>query len=219
VSFLRRLRRTFLVGLLTVLPIALTLGVILWAVGLVASLVGPGSAAGGLLQRLGTGLVDNKTTAFVIGWLVMLAIIFALGLIVPNRGIAALRRRAERGLERLPMIGGLYRTANKLTGMLDSDDESDISGMQAVYCQLGDRRGAQVLGLLATPEVIVLQGREYQVVLVPTAPVPIGGALMLVPRESVRSAHLSIDAFTSAYVSMGVTLPAHVAAGRPDEPA
>lgn len=215
--FIRRIRRTFLAGLLTVLPVALTVGVVLWAVSFVASLAGPGTPAGGFLQRLGTGLVQDDATAYVIGWMVVLATIFVLGMIVPTRGIAALRRRAERALEKLPMIGGLYRTANKLTGMLDSENEADILGMKVVLCRLGDHSGAQMLGLLATPEKITLQGREYQVVLVPSAPVPISGALMLVPSESVRPARMSIDAFTSSYVSMGVTLPEHLSRSSVDE--
>ena len=214
---LRHIRRAFLAGLLTVLPIALTIGVLLWTVSFVASLAGPSTAAGTLLQRLGTGLVEDETTAYLIGWVVVLACVFVLGLIVPTRGIAALRRRAEGAVEGLPMIGGLYRTAKKLTGMLDAENEADIAGMKVVYCKLGDRNGAKVLGLLATPETVTLQGRDYHVVLVPSAPVPISGALMLVPCESVFRARMSIDAFTSSYVSMGVTLPEHLSrASRPD---
>jgi uncharacterized membrane protein len=44
-------------------------------------------------------------------------------------------------------------------------------------------------------------------VLIPSAPVPVGGSLIFVPAKSVVAADLSVDAFMSIYVSMGVTGP------------
>jgi hypothetical protein len=48
---------------------------------------------------------------------------------------------------------------------------------------------------------------DYNAVLIPSAPVPVGGSLLFVPVTSVRPAELSVDAFMSIYVSMGVTGP------------
>jgi len=45
---------------------------------------------------------------------------------------------------------------------------------------------------------------------VPTAPVPVGGALIFVPQSWVSPAELGIEALTSIYVSMGVTAPEHL---------
>jgi uncharacterized membrane protein len=47
-------------------------------------------------------------------------------------------------------------------------------------------------------------------VLVPTAPVPVGGGLLFVPEDWVTPAGLSVEAVTSVYVSMGVTAPQHL---------
>ncbi len=46
--------------------------------------------------------------------------------------------------------------------------------------------------------------------LVPTAPVPIGGGLLFVPEEWLSPAARSVEAVTSLYVSMGVTAPQHL---------
>jgi uncharacterized membrane protein len=48
---------------------------------------------------------------------------------------------------------------------------------------------------------------DYHAVLIPSAPVPVGGSLLFVPANSVRPADLPVDAFMSIYVSMGVTGP------------
>jgi uncharacterized membrane protein len=44
-------------------------------------------------------------------------------------------------------------------------------------------------------------------VLVPTAPVPFGGALIYVPVEWVRPAGIGVERLTAIYVSMGMTSP------------
>jgi uncharacterized membrane protein len=57
-------------------------------------------------------------------------------------------------------------------------------------------------------------------VLVPTAPVPVGGGLIYVPEEWVSPANVGVEALTSIYVSMGVTsaqyLPTAPIAPRPE---
>jgi len=48
---------------------------------------------------------------------------------------------------------------------------------------------------------------DSSAVLIPSAPVPVGGSLLFVPGASVRKADLPVDASVSMYVSMGVTGP------------
>ncbi len=48
------------------------------------------------------------------------------------------------------------------------------------------------------------------VVLVPSAPVPVGGCLVCVPVEWVSPADFGVEALMSIYVSMGVTTPQNV---------
>ena len=44
-------------------------------------------------------------------------------------------------------------------------------------------------------------------VLVPTAPIPVGGGLLYVPAAWVKPADIGIDTLTSVYLSMGITVP------------
>ena len=67
--------------------------------------------------------------------------------------------------------------------------------------------GVAVLGLLPNPEPVHIDGRIYLTVLVPTAPIPVGGGLLYVPAEWVKPADFGIDTLTSVYLSMGITLP------------
>jgi uncharacterized membrane protein len=83
--------------------------------------------------------------------------------------------------------------------------------MSPVWCHFGGPGGATVLGLLSSPDPIAIGGKPFRAVLVPTAPVPIGGALIYVPDEWVTPAQLGMEALTSIYVSMGVTSAQYLA--------
>ena len=69
------------------------------------------------------------------------------------------------------------------------------------------RGGAAVLGLLPMPKPIMIGDQPYHVVLVPSAPVPVGGCLVHVPVKMVKPADFGVDALISICVSMGVTSP------------
>jgi uncharacterized membrane protein len=43
--------------------------------------------------------------------------------------------------------------------------------------------------------------------MIPTAPIPFGGALLLVPEEQVAPAGMGIDQLSGFYLSLGVALP------------
>jgi uncharacterized membrane protein len=59
---------------------------------------------------------------------------------------------------------------------------------------------------------VILQGRRYHGVMVPTAPVPVGGGLLYVPEEWVSPADVGMEGLTSIYVSMGLTTSQYVRA-------
>jgi uncharacterized membrane protein len=89
--------------------------------------------------------------------------------------------------------------------MLDTNNKEAIKGMSAVYCFFGSREGPTVLAFLVSPKAFIVNDREYQIVMIPTAPVPFGGAMLLVPAEQVIPANITVDAMMSIYLSMGVT--------------
>jgi uncharacterized membrane protein len=79
--------------------------------------------------------------------------------------------------------------------------------MSPVWCFFGGDGGAAVLGLLPMPKPILVAGEPYHVILVPSAPVPVGGALIYVPAAWVKPANVGVETLMSIYVSMGVTSP------------
>lgn len=201
--------RIFLAGLFTVLPLVITVAVVIWVAGFVNGFLGQGTVLGRLLEGIGLQFVTGTTFAYVIGWVIVLGVVFGMGVLVEFGAKRWIHERMDGVARRIPMLGGVYGTVRQLVGMMDMDtkDKADLKGMRVVFCVFGDQTGAAFLALLPTPEAFRIGEVDYHAVLVPTAPMPVGGSLMFVPAGSVRPANVSVDAFMSIYVSMGVTGP------------
>src|SRR4029077_4910189 len=90
---------------------------------------------------------------------------------------------------------------------MDRKNQDGLKSMSPVWCFFGGEGGAAVLGLLPMPRAITIDDQQYHVVLVPSAPVPVGGCLVYAPVEWVRPADFGVEALMSIYVSMGATTP------------
>jgi uncharacterized membrane protein len=209
--FVTRIGKTWLAGLLLLLPAALTVAVLGWVFSFVVRLVGPGTLVGHLFAVLGYPFTRHEGLSYLIGTLVLMGLIYMLGVLVqfglrgPWQGIVG------RTIHRIPLVGNLYQFAERFTGMLGSGPKADVAAMQPVWCFFGGG-GAAVLALAPNPETLTIDGRAYRAVLVPTAPVPVGGALLYVPTEWVRPANIGVEKLSAVYVSMGLTAPPSPAA-------
>jgi len=197
---------TLLAGLLVLLPIALTITVLGWVVSLLLKFIGPGSFVGRLFAAIGYPFSSNSQLAYLLGTLILLAGIFVLGLLARAGLEGHLKALADRTVRRIPLIGSLYGLADRFVGVLDQKPGADIGAMKPVWCFFGENSAA-VLALAPTSEPVDIGGRNYLAVLVPTAPVPFGGALIYVPVEWVRPTEIGVERLTTIYVSMGITPP------------
>ena len=205
-----RVARFFLAGVLAVLPLVITVAIVIWVADFLEKFIGPRTVLGESLSRLGLTFSGSTahTAAYAMGWVVVLGGVFALGAVIELGAKKQIQRGVDALLNRVPLVGSIYNTSKQIVDMLDKKkDEADLKGMSAVFCFFGEDRGAGILGLLVSPERYRLQGRDYQIVILPTAPVPFGGAMMFVPVDSVQPADMSVDGLMSMYVSMGVSAP------------
>lgn len=201
------MRRVFLAGVLLLLPLAVTVGVIGWAVVFIYGFVGPGTFVGRSLTSIGLGFSSSAAVAYLIGIMVVLAIVYVLGLIA-----ILLQERLQEAMagvmRRIPLVGTVYELSRRFVAMVDRNKEADgLKSMSPVWCFFGEADGAAVLALLPSHEPVMVDDRRYLGILVPTAPVPIGGGLIFVPEEWVRPAAIGVDQLVSIYVSMGVSFP------------
>jgi uncharacterized membrane protein len=204
---------TFLAGLFALLPIVITVAIVGWVVGFIESALGPSTAVGRVLRSIGLRFAANDTAALAIGWGLVLVGVWLLGLLVKSKTQHRMDEWFRVLVDRIPLVKSIYGTAAQVVGMLKRDDANQLQGLSVVYCAFGDPAGAGFLALLATPETFIFGGREFRMVYIPTAPIPMSGAVICVPSTSVTPMDMTVDSLMQVYFSMGIMAPQAVPAG------
>lgn len=203
-----KIGRIFLAGLLAALPLMLTVFVVGWLLSLIYQYLGPTSGFGRFLTSLGFGADASELAPYLIGLALIGGAIFALGLLVHSRLGSWLAVLFDRIIRRIPVISSVYDVSSRFVSIVDAGNGDSIKSMSPAWCFFGGKPGAAVLALLPSKTPINLGGESYLGVLIPSAPVPFGGALVYVPAAWIEPAEGGIDELMSVYVSMGITSPA-----------
>lgn len=199
--------RPLVSGVIALLPIALTVVVIVWVADFIARVIGPGSALGGFIKRIGWNIGPTESGAYLGGALFAILLIYLLGLLSEY----VLKERGERMISalfsRIPLVGPVYGTAKKIVRMVEPRQGADLESMTPVMCSFGGEKTICIPAFLPTSEILTIDGIEYHVVMIPTAPVPFGGAILCVRKEWVTKLDCGIDGLFSIYMSMGTAMP------------
>jgi uncharacterized membrane protein len=216
----RHLLQLFITGALAALPLAATLAIFWWAASLLLRWLGPDSLLGGALVALGLGVGGSELVGYALGIGLVAAALVLLGALVRSGVQQGASRLLDDALRRIPLVRTVYELSHRLVDLLRQSDREGPKSMSAVWVHFGGREapGVAVLALLSSPQPVQLEGQPHLAVIVPTAPVPVGGGLLFVPQDWVRPADVGMEALTSIYVSMGVTAQQHLpaAVARPE---
>jgi len=205
---LARVARIFLAGLLVLLPILVTVIVTAWVAQLLQTYAGPNSLIGRLIVLLGLNLASSDTGAYFLGFLIILGCIFLLGLFVETRLWPLVQTGLDSLISRIPLVSNVYELSKRFVAIVDrSGNKNNLQSMRPVWCFFGGEGGAAVLGLMPSPDSVQIGEHSYVGLLVPSAPVPFGGALIYVPTDWVKPADGGVERLMNVYVSMGVTPP------------
>jgi len=214
----------FVAGILAILPLVITVAIVVWVAKLIESVIGPDTFFGAKLRALGLIFTNNTASiaAYSIGWIVVLVGVFILGVMVRIGAQNLWQRTMNFLIRRVPVVGNVYETAEQLVDMLKRKDTAELRGMRVVFCVFGKENASGVLALMPSPERFRINGNDYHAVIIPTAPVPVGGALLFVPVEFVQRSDVSMEGLMSIYMSMGVTAPQYLSPAtlsivRPDD--
>ncbi len=208
-----RIIRIFLSGVLALLPIMVTVFVTAWFGSLVARFAGPGSFLGNLITSLGLNISGSSLVAYFIGLGIIFGLIFLLGLLVESGLRSWISNSFDWFMSRIPFVSNVYDLSKRFVAIVDRGGEEDsLKSMSPVWCFFGGEGSAAVLALMPSHEPVSIGTRSYVPVLVPSAPVPFGGALIYVPSDWIRPAEGGVERLMSVYVSMGVTPPEGVPA-------
>lgn len=212
----RHLIGLFVTGALAALPLAATFAIFWWVAGMLMSWLGPNSLVGRAMAALGLGVGGSELFGYLVGIVLVFVSLVLLGALVRTGVQQGASRLLDGALRRIPLVRTVYDLATRLVDLLRQGDREGPKSMSAVWVHFGGvgEEGVAVLGLLSSAEPVILQGRPHLAVIVPTAPVPVGGGLLFVPSDWVRVADVGMEALTSIYVSMGVTAQQHLSEAR-----
>lgn len=197
---------TFLTGLFAILPLVLTVGIVVWIVGFIRGFVGEGTFIGSRIEDLGAAAQGTAATTvqYTLGWVIVLFGIWAFGALLKTTFKKRIVGTFNAVIERIPIVNSVYSTANQLVGMIQKSDESELSGMSAVYCTFGKPEGTGLLALMTTPDVYRFAGRDCHIVYLPTSPVPMTGGILFVPVDDCHRVDMSAEEVMRVYFSLGI---------------
>lgn len=203
---------TFLTGLLFLLPFILTLMILDWVIRQIAGLFGEETILGSALTG-GTSLIFGESSFGV--WVVLALLVIAIwgvGRLFQNRAKKSVEARVDGWFDRIPVIGGIYRPISRLVRMIGLRDATELSSMRVVACRFGGDAGADILALQPSSEPLIVGGEERMLIYMPSAPLPMTGAIVLVPRASVIEVEgVAVDDLLKYYISLGTISPGRLA--------
>ncbi|KAB7645591.1 DUF502 domain-containing protein [Polymorphobacter fuscus] len=208
---MRRIAGPFVTGMVFLAPVFLTVILLQWVAGYVTAALGPGTVIGGVLASGGMLVTKSRFLAFWAGLGIAALIVWGIGLLVQTQWRARLEGGLDGLLGRVPVLGGFYRPLAQIIRMIGGAPGGELQGMRVVAVRFGT--DTEVLGLLATPQVFDLGEGPRHLVVCPTAPVPVGGAMIFVEVSRVRAVPgIGVDDLAKFYVSMGTVAPAGLVA-------
>lgn len=216
-----RLKRYLITGLLTFLPLWVTVLVFKFVLGLLAGIGAPMVAAlTGALALVSPHAADTlnqRGLVFVVALLITLLALYLLGWLA-NRVIGQRFINAFDGLlQRIPLVQTIYGGTKKLMAVL----QNKPGGTQRVVLVEFPRPGMKVVGFVTRTLVEEGSGREMAAVYIPTTPNPTGGYLELVPMSELTPTDWTMDQAMAFIISGGAVSPDSLPAPRrlPDPPA
>jgi len=209
----RRIQQYFITGLLVWLPLAITVWVLLWLVGMLDSvfLLVLG-AADSVIPGM-HALAEKLRGVPGLGVILVGVAVFFTGVFVTNMFGQWWVRQWDKLFQRIPVVRSIYTAVKQVADTLFSGSGKAFS--KALLIQY-PRQGAWTIAFLTgSPggEVASHLVGEYVSVYVPTTPNPTSGFFLMVPRQDVVELTMSVDDALKYIISMGVVVP-----GGPSDP-
>lgn len=203
------MKKFVVAGLLVWLPLAVTVWVLAWLVGLMDGIFG------WLLTGVAAVLPANLQPAAErlrdwpgLGVVVMLAVLLVTGVFATNFFGQWWLRQWDRLVGKIPIVKSIYSSVKQVADTLfSSSGQAFREAVLVQYPRAGAWTIAFVTGRPGGEVAEHLQG-DYLSIYVPTTPNPTSGFFLMLPRADVIELDMTVDAALKYIVSMGVVAPA-----------
>lgn len=192
------LSRTFITGIVTILPIVVTIYLLVWLGELAESFLG------GIIRVF---LPDSLYIPGM-GLIAGMALMLLVGLLMDAWVVRKLFRWSEQFLYRIPVIRSIYGVMRDFTQYLVHTRDPGFH--EVVMVDVGDT-GMQVIGFITRPDTSVLpegavENENTVIVYLPLS-YQIGGYTVLLPRSALHPLNMSMREAMSFVLTGGVAAP------------
>jgi len=175
----------FLIGVLGALPIFIIIQIVIYLSSFLLGFVM------GLWGRYENALIP--IVAFIAATFVLMYFGFLL-----KQEKAHLLYFFEKLIDRIPLLGSVYRVTKKILGLFRGDEEQRLRDVVFVeYPRAG----------LWVPAYVTNRVDDHLVLFVPTSPNPTSGFTLIVHESQTRVSQMTIEEVSSFIISLGVDLP------------
>lgn len=198
----RRVRTHFFTGIVTTIPIGVTVWLLVWFFVTIDN----------ILQPVIKTIFGHPVTG--LGFAIAIVIIFLVGVIASNVIGKRLIRYGEAVLPFLPIFRQLYTGLKQITEGFTAPERTGY--MQVVLVEF-PRKGMRVIGFL-TNELGDEPDGKLLTIFIPTSPNPTSGYLQLVKEEEVIRTNISVENALKMVISAGRVSPKEVVDELPISP-
>ena len=202
------MKKYIIAGLLLWLPLAITVWVLLWVLGLLDGVfVALLSVAKAVLPQGADTALDRIGHLPGVSVLVMVAGLLLSGMFATNVLGQWAVRQWDRLMSHIPIVKSIYSSVKQVSDTLFSSNGNAFR--EAVLVQY-PRAGCWTIAFVTGKpggEVAEHLPGEHLSLYVPTTPNPTSGFFLMVPRGDVRPLAMSVDEALKYIISMGVVGP------------
>jgi len=185
---MRKLLSMFLAGLITLLPVVISIYLIWWLFIRIDGILAP------LLKQIWGYAIPG------IGFLITIALIIFVGFMATNIIGRKLFLWWEKILIKIPLLGKIYSTVKRITRAFLSPGKTSFNKVVLVEFPHSE---AYSIGFITNDEFPFLEEDTYSI-FVPTTPNPTSGFFIVVPRDKVKILDITVDQGFEIIISAGM---------------
>jgi len=209
------MKKYFIAGILVWAPLAVTIWVISWGLGLLDGVFGSVMhAIIVVLPNSATSDVQHFRDIPGLGILIVIAIIMLTGLVAISFAGQWWLKVWDKFVHRIPIVRSIYSSVKQVSSTLFSGNGQAFSKALLIRYPHADSWAIAFQTGIPAKEVSAKLGEDYVNVFLPTTPNPTSGFFMIVPRSQTIQLDMSVEEALKHIVSMG-SVPPNSSSGKP----